>query len=154
MLHTLLLPLYFLHRRATQTATYKLSGNNIKSTIISQAPADAERAFRGEARGAFTWLDCVLREERDGYLRQRCPACIVLHVLHSEATIRLAAAAGILAHEHDNITSSSDDAWAFWLPTLATAVCEDDFWGEEYWPKMELRARQLADAIRQLAEHL
>lgn len=156
MLHTLLLPLYLLHRRAVQAATMHLN-SNINSNIAKNygVRVDVERAFRGDSRSAFAWLDCVLREEQDGYLRQRCAACIVQHVLHSEATIRLAATAGILAHESDQRSSSSNDhAWAFWLPALATAVREDGFWGEECWPDMELRARRLAEAMWQLAEHV
>ena len=141
MLHTLLLPLYLLHQRALHAATSRLTGN------IKSAAVDAERAFRGDSRSAFAWLDCVLREERDGYLRQKCAGCIVQHVLHSEATIRLAATAGILADEYDK-------KWAFWLPALATAVRQDEFWGEEYWPSMEQRARRLAEAMQQLAAHV
>lgn len=149
IIHTLLLPLFLLHTRASQVASSALPP-------CTQTPIETERAFRGDARSAYSWLHCILIEERDCYLTERCPACIVLHVLHSEPTIRFVAVACLLA---DHLQESSDarrakrrlPAFDFWFKALETAVCEDPFWGDSFWPDIEHRAAGLADGVKQVA---
>ncbi|CAI7627473.1 unnamed protein product [Penicillium glandicola] len=133
IIHTLLVPLFLINHQAERIAA---------RTLPSQKGAEPERAFRGEARSAFSWLNCILTEEHDWYLTARCPACIVQHVLHSEPTIRFVTVASQLA--------GARSGFQCWLNALETAVCEDPFWGDAFWPDIEERASRLTDGVQQL----
>ncbi|OOQ90908.1 hypothetical protein PEBR_01974 [Penicillium brasilianum] len=126
-------PLFLINHQAERVAARALP---------SKKGAEPERAFRGEARSAFAWLSCILTEEHDWYLTARCPACIVLHVLHSEPTIRFVTVAALLAGPRSGFDC--------WLAALETAVREDPFWGDAFWPEIEDRAARLADGVQQL----
>ncbi|KAL4931138.1 uncharacterized protein BDV17DRAFT_280381 [Aspergillus undulatus] len=146
IIHTLLLPLFLLHNRASRVAD---------SILPSHKRAESERVFRGEARDAYTWLHCIFSEEHDWYLTERCPACIVLHVLHSEPTIRFVAVACLLSDEllNPGLLNSGRrlPKFDFWMEALETAVSEDPFWGPECWPDIEARACSLIEGIQILA---
>ncbi|KAL4965931.1 uncharacterized protein BDV14DRAFT_189236 [Aspergillus stella-maris] len=146
IIHTLLLPLFLLHNRASRVAD---------SILPSHKRAESERAFRGEARDAYAWLHCIFSEEHDWYLTERCPACIVLHVLHSEPTIRFVAVACLLSDEllNPGLLSSGRrmPKFDFWMEALETAVSEDPFWGPNCWPDIEVRACSLIEGIQVLA---
>lgn len=133
IIHTLLVPLFLINHQAERVAARALP---------SKKGAEPERAFRGEARSAFAWLSCILTEEHDWYLTARCPACIVLHVLHSEPTIRFVTVAALLAGPRSGFDC--------WLAALETAVREDPFWGDAFWPEIEDRAARLAEGVQQL----
>ncbi|KAJ5647986.1 hypothetical protein N7490_004358 [Penicillium lividum] len=133
IIHTLLVPLFLINHQAERIAARALP---------SSKGAEPERAFRGEARSAFAWLHCILTEEHDWYLTARCPTCIVLHVLHSEPTIRFLTVAVQLA--------GSRSGFNCWLTALETAVREDPFWGDAFWPDIEDRASRLTDGVQQL----
>ncbi|THD00270.1 hypothetical protein EYZ11_000320 [Aspergillus tanneri] len=145
IIHTIFLPLFLLHNQVSRLAA---------NVLPSHRGAEPERAFRGEARSAYTWLDCILREEHDWYLTERCPACIVQHVLHSEPTIRFVAVACLLSDHLQGLDllnakrrlPNSD----FWFEALETAVREDPFWGDDFWPDIEYRACALTDGVKQL----
>ncbi|KAL3482286.1 Endoribonuclease L-PSP/chorismate mutase-like protein [Aspergillus californicus] len=144
IIHTLLLPLFLLHDQAS-----RLAG----SMIPAQKGVDSERAFRGEARSAYAWLHCIFSEEHDWYLTERCPACISLHVLHSEPTIRFVAVACLLSDHLLNPSlprSRRLPNFEFWIEALETAVREDPFWGADCWPDIEYRAYSLTDGVKQL----
>ncbi|KAI9934296.1 hypothetical protein ASPWEDRAFT_170078 [Aspergillus wentii DTO 134E9] len=145
IIHTLLLPLFLLHNQASRIAS---------SVLPSQRASEPERAFRGEARSAYAWLHCILTEEHDWYLTERCPACIVLHALHSEPTIRFVAVACLLSDHLQDLgflnARNRLPAFEFWLEALETAVCEDPFWGNDFWPEIEYRACGLTDGVKQL----
>lgn len=119
-----------------------------------RAMTEPERAFRGEARSAYSWLHCVLIEEHDCYLTERCPACIVLHVLNSEPTIRFIAVACLLSGHLQDLefpgSKKQLPTFDFWLEALETAVREDPFWGDDFWPDIEYRACVLTDGVKQL----
>lgn len=143
--HAMLLPLLEIHAEASQIATSVLSSRN---------RAEPERAFTGEARGAYSWLDCILTEERDWCMAEGCPACVVLHVLYSEPTIRVVAVACLLSDLHpDAEMSESRDRlpkFNFWLGALQAAVRRDPLWGDAFWPEIEYRAYRLEMGIKQL----
>lgn len=124
------------------------------SVLPSQRASEPERAFRGEARSAYSWLHCVLTEEHDWYLTERCPACISFHVLHSEPTIRFIAVACLLSDHLQDLEFPSSKkqlpSFDFWLEALETAVREDPFWGDDFWPEIEYRACVLTDGVKQL----
>ncbi|KAB8209498.1 hypothetical protein P875_00021512 [Aspergillus parasiticus SU-1] len=145
IIHTLLLPLFLLHHQASRVASRALP---------SRKAAESERAFRGEARSAYAWLQCILTEEHDWYLTERCPACIVLHVLHSEPTIRFVAVACLLSDHLQGLDllhgKNRLPSFDFWLEALETAVREDPFWGHDLWPDIEYRACALTDGVKQL----
>ncbi|KAL2834910.1 hypothetical protein BDW59DRAFT_937 [Aspergillus cavernicola] len=144
VIHTLLLPLFLLHNQASRVAA---------SILPAHTGAEPERAFRGEARSAYAWLHCIFSEEHDWYLTERCPACIVLHVLHSEPTIRFVAVACLLSDHLLNpglLNSRRLPNFDFWIEALETAVHEDPFWGADCWPDMEYRAYSLTDGVKQL----
>ncbi|KAL1971275.1 hypothetical protein VTN77DRAFT_227 [Rasamsonia byssochlamydoides] len=143
--HALLLPLFEIHNQATQIA---------KRALSRKRGAEPERAFRGEARGAFTWLHSILTEERDFCLAEGCPACVVLHVLYSEPTIRLVAVACLLCDflpetELPEIKNRFP-TFEFWLRALERSVRDDPLWGDAFWPEIEYRAYGLNVDIRQL----
>lgn len=146
IIHTLLLPMFMLHTQASRIAS---------SVLPSQRAEEPERAFRGEARSAYSWLHCVLSEEHDWYLMERCPACIVLHVMHSEPTIRFIAVACLLSDHlqgHDVPHGKRRlPSFDFWLGALERAVREDAFWGDDFWPDIEYRSHNLTDGVKQLA---
>ncbi|KAL4870914.1 hypothetical protein BDV12DRAFT_164900 [Aspergillus spectabilis] len=145
IIHTLLLPLFLLHNQASRVAA---------SSLPAHKGAEPERAFRGEARDAYAWLHCIFSEEHDWYLTERCPVCIVLHVLHSEPTIRFVAVACLLSDHllNPGLLNSSRRLpnFEFWLEALETAVREDPFWGADCWPDIEYRASSLTDGVQQL----
>ncbi|CEL07575.1 hypothetical protein ASPCAL10732 [Aspergillus calidoustus] len=147
IIHTLLLPLFLLHNQASRISARILS---------SHKGAEPERAFRGDARSSFAWLHCIFSEEHDWYLTERCPACIVLHVLHSEPTIRFVAVACLLSDHllNPGLLNSSQRLpnFEFWLESLSTAVREDPFWGADCWPEIEYRACSLTDGVKQLVQ--
>jgi hypothetical protein len=145
IIHTLIRPLFEIHDHAFQIAK-RASGR--------RPDAEPERAFRGAARGAFSWLHCILTEERDFSRTEGCPACVVLHVLHSEPTIRLLAVAcqlrdslpvSDLTHGHEGLPD-----FGFFMRALERAVREDALWGDHFWPEIESRARRLNAEIQQL----
>jgi hypothetical protein len=145
IIHTILPPLFLLHHQASRVAARALP---------SRKGAESERAFRGEARSAYAWLHCILSEEHDWYLTERCPACIVLHVLHSEPTIRFVAVACLLSDHLQGLDLLHGKrllpSFDFWLEALETAVREDPFWGNDFWPDIEYRACALTDGVKQL----
>ncbi|KAE8356527.1 hypothetical protein BDV28DRAFT_145040 [Aspergillus coremiiformis] len=145
IIHTLLLPLFLLHHQVSGVAAM---------TLPSHKGAESERAFRGEARSAYAWLHCILTEEHDWYLTERCPACIVLHVLHSEPTIRFVAVACLLSDHLQGLDllygKPRRPSFDFWLEALERAVREDPFWGNDFWPDIEYRACALTDGVKQL----
>ena len=111
-------------------------------------------AFRGDARSAYSWLQCLVTEERDWCLTRGCPACVVLHVFHSEPLIRMVAvacrapeymkAAGLVPVEYQL------PSFAFWLRALRRAVREDPFWGDGFWKDIMNRASNVEMGIRLL----
>jgi hypothetical protein len=143
VIYTLLLPLFDIHDQATQIATRVLG---------RRKGAEPERAFRSEARGAFTWLHCILTEESDFCLAEGCPACVVLHVLSSEPTIRLVTVACMLGDflPPTDFVDIKKRHFGFWLNAMEKAVREDALWGEEFWPEIHHRAESLAVDIRYL----
>ena len=62
--YALILPLLEIQRYATQLAISMLGDRNI---------FDLELVFRGEARGAFAWLQCFIAEEEKWCSTQGCP---------------------------------------------------------------------------------
>lgn len=146
IIHTLLLPLFLLHNQASRVAVSMLPGH--KAT-------ESERAFRGEARDAYAWLHCIFSEEHDWYMTERCPACIGLHVLHSEPTIRFVAVACLLSDDllNPGLLNSSRrlPSFNFWLEALEMAVREDPFWGADCWPDIEYRACSLINGVQMLS---
>ncbi|KAA8646422.1 uncharacterized protein ATNIH1004_007852 [Aspergillus tanneri] len=135
IIHTIFLPLFLLHNQVSRLAA---------NVLPSHRGAEPERAFRGEARSAYTWLDCILREEHDWYLTERCPACIVQHVLHSEPTIRFVAA-----------WTCSMPKDAYLTPTFGSRHWKQPsgrirFGGDDFWPDIEYRACALTDGVKQL----
>jgi hypothetical protein len=116
---------------------------------------EPERAFRGEARDAFTWLHCILTEEQDFCLAEGCPACVVSHVLSSEPTIRLVTVACLLCDllpevEPCEVQTMNLPNFVFWLETMEKAVCDDPLWGDRFWPAIEHRAKCLSLQIKHL----
>ncbi|KAL1989504.1 hypothetical protein VTN49DRAFT_6701 [Thermomyces lanuginosus] len=144
IIYTILQPLFDILDQATQIAATALGDTQ---------RCELERMFRGDARGAFTWLHCILTDERQFCLAEGCPACVVLHALHSEPTIRVLAVACLLCDVADDLNIAKPlQGHVFWLPVLEKAVCDDPLWGDGFWPDIEQRARSLAMDIKQLIE--
>ena len=135
---------------------------------------DLELVFRGEARGAFAWLQCFIAEEEDWCSTQGCPgrspyaalhlrmltsfkACVVTHVLEAEPTIRIIVTACRLAASLRRINDPAAGeepnplpVFDFWLSSLRTALDEDPFWGPNIWKELEPRASNLEHGIHQM----
>ncbi len=62
--HALILPVLEIHRHATDLAKMILGNRNI---------FDLELVFRGEARGAFAWLQCFIADEEEWCYARGCP---------------------------------------------------------------------------------
>lgn len=62
--YALILPVIEIYRYASQLARSMLGNRNI---------FDLELVFRGEARGAFSWLQCFIVEEKDWCSTRGCP---------------------------------------------------------------------------------
>ena len=62
--HAIVLPVLHIHRQASKIA---------QSFLCSKSISDLELAFTGEARGAFSWLQCLVGEEEDVCLTRGCP---------------------------------------------------------------------------------
>ena len=162
--YALILPLLEIQRCATQLAISMLGDRNI---------FDLELVFRGEARGAFAWLQCFIAEEKDWCSAQGCPgmrpytawnvrlltrgkACIVSHVLMAEPTIRIIVTACRLAASlRRNDSTIGEDpnrlpVFDFWLSSLRGALDEDPFWGPDIWKELEPRASNLENGIHQM----
>lgn len=74
--YALILPVLEIYRYARQLATSMLGDRNL---------FDLELVFRGEAQGAFAWLQCFIAEEKDFCMMRGCPGisschCQPLHI--------------------------------------------------------------------------
>ena len=155
--HALILPVLEIFRHATEVAKSMLGERNI---------FDLELVFRGEARGAFSWLHCFIAEEEDWCLTRGCPgtitfqsyslecanwpiACIVSKVLEAEPTVRIVLVACRLSsslrqpHNLPNLPVLD-----FWLSSLRNALNEDPFWGPDFRQHLESRAELLEKGIQ------
>lgn len=139
--HALVLPVLWIYRYASRLATSLLGDRNI---------VDLELVFRGEARGAFAWLQCFMVEEEDWCMTRGCPACVVSHILQAEPTIRIVLVAGRLSQSLRHCGGSPSPVLDFWLLSLRKALEEDIFWGPGFWEDIDARASWLEQGIREL----
>jgi len=156
ILHAVLLPICQIR---TQAALY---ASSILSTRLNASPSQARRsvvdhevAFRGQARSAFSWLQCFISQEQEWVLTQGCPACVVLKILHDEPFIRIVVAACRLSSYLQDLlqshgTPSTLPDFSFWLTAVQIAVTEDSFWGLHFWTDIEARAISLESGIKEL----
>ena len=158
--YALIHPVLEIHQYATQLAISMLGDRNI---------FDLELVFRGEARGAFAWLQCFIAEEKAWCSTRGCPgtvvlqspaaapllrsiACVVEYVLQAEPTTRIVLTACRLAA---SLRRASDNpqtlpGFDFWLSSLRTALSDDPFWGPGFWKVLEPRALSLENGIHQM----
>ncbi|CAL8581691.1 hypothetical protein XPA_007376 [Xanthoria parietina] len=147
--YALIVPVLEIYRHATVIAKALLGNRHI---------FDLELVFRGEARGAFSWLQCFVMEEEDWCLTRGCPGCIVTHALVAEPTIRLILVACKLSSALNNHPdpqphhSTSPPLLDFWQHALKKALDEDPFWGPHVWRTFESRAKALERGIEDLVE--
>lgn len=78
--YALILPVLQIHRHAVRIAKALLGNRHL---------FDLELVFRGEARGAFAWLQCFVTEEEDWCLTKGCPG-EPFHASHSPHPIAIA----------------------------------------------------------------
>jgi hypothetical protein len=168
ILHSLLLPILQIQSQATTFATQALSrqwhSRRCRYPSSPGSPSlvvDLEVAFRGDARGAFSWLQCFMAEEREWSRTEGCPACVALKILHSEPFIRIVVASCRLSSHLRKTTRPKEDGQAlrssssfpdfdFWETAVRRAVADDDFWGLHFWEDIEGRAQGLETGIRNL----
>ncbi|MCJ1335153.1 hypothetical protein MMC09_000419 [Bachmanniomyces sp. S44760] len=142
IMHALLAPVLQLYREASRVA---------ESFLGTYLEYDLELAFRGEARGAFTWLQCLIMEEGDWCSTRGCPACVVSHTLQSEPTIRLSLMACRLSRTLRKQTASPDlPLFDFWRSSLRNALDRDPFWGSKHAKEIEERAAALEICVKDL----
>lgn len=140
--HALIFPILELFRHASNVAKSMLGNRNI---------FDLELVFRGEARGAFAWLQCFIAEEEDWCLTRGCPACVVGKVLEAEPTIRMVLVACRLSQSLRQPQSTAQlPVFDFWLSSLRNALNEDPFWGPGFKEHLERRAAALEHGLNEL----
>jgi hypothetical protein len=183
ILHSLLLPLLQIRSQAAsfaaQTIYHKSQNRCPRRPTSPRSVVDLELAFRGAARGAFSWLQCFIAEERDWCSTYGCPACAVLKTLHSEPFIRIVVASchlsahlrkvlaganqyassshNVQSHTRTPALASSSSStssplpdFTFWPTAVQQAVSEDDFWGLHFWHDIDARARDLDHGVKDL----
>jgi hypothetical protein len=123
---------------------------------------DLELAFRGEARSAFLWMQCFMGEEQDWCYTKGCPACMTLHALSTESTVRATLAAAQLSIPKLSSTdSTSSEAYAdandpslpdfsAILPAVEQALNHDPFWGPGSYAQFLSRSTRLTLGIHDL----
>ena len=171
IIHSLLSPLVRIHKRASFLAS------RVPCTLDA---TDHELAFRGEARGVFSWLQCLVSEEENWLYTQGCPACVVLHVMQNEPSMRLVLAGARLARafqggcrewieaegllgsdcgcggaidsgRHDPFVEGTDmPAFQFWSQSLREAIEKDSSWDPEIAVEMEERAARVEQGFMAL----
>jgi hypothetical protein len=153
ILHTVLLPVRLIFAQAAHYASSILSFH--QPSCPRRLAVDLEVAFRGQARSAFSWIQCFTSQERDWVLTKGCPACVVLKTLNDESYIRIL----IAACRFSSYLQSLVQSWgvvatmpdtSFWLTAVRHAVIEDSFWGSQLWAKIEARATNLESGIQEL----
>jgi hypothetical protein len=153
ILHTVLLPVRLICAKAAHYARSILSFH--QPNCPRRLAADLEVAFRGQARSAFSWIQCFTSQERDWVLTKGCPACVVLKTLNDESFIRIIVAAcrasGYLRNhvQSQGVVATMPDT-SFWLTAVRHAVTEDSFWGFQFWTEIEARAINLELGIQEL----
>ncbi|MCJ1456687.1 hypothetical protein MMC28_007050 [Mycoblastus sanguinarius] len=141
--YALILPVLEIYRHAAQLARSMLGDRNI---------FDLELVFRGDARGAFAWLQCFITEEEEWCSTRGCPACVVSYVLQAEPTIRIVLTACRLAQSLRRANENADifPVFDFWLSSLRTALDEDEFWQPNFWKDSEQKVANLENGIQQM----
>ncbi|KAI4251961.1 MAG: hypothetical protein LQ352_004548 [Teloschistes flavicans] len=140
--YALIVPILEIYRHATQVANALLGNRHI---------FDLELVFRGEARGAFSWLQCFVHEEEDWCLTRGCPACVVSYALQAEPTIRMILVACRLSESLTQQHNTSHlPIFEFWTQAMKKALDEDPFWGPNLWKDFEARAQKLEKGIEDL----
>ena len=71
IIYALIFPVLAIHQYATQLAISMLGDRNI---------FDLELVFRGEARGAFSWLQCFFTEEKEWCSPRGCPGAQMTYI--------------------------------------------------------------------------
>ncbi|KAL8925551.1 MAG: hypothetical protein Q9208_003442 [Pyrenodesmia sp. 3 TL-2023] len=130
--HALILPVLEIHRHAARLANTLLGSRHI---------FDLELVFRGDARGAFSWLQCFVVEEEDWCLTKGCP----------EPTIRMILVACQLSSSVRQSNNASHlPIFDFWSHVMKKTLDEDPFWGPALWEDFESRATALKKGIEEL----
>jgi hypothetical protein len=156
ILHALLLPVRQICSEAAGYAHTTLPSSRHSSPKPSRRTSvDLEVAFRGQARSAFSWLQCFIREECEWMAAKGCPTCVVLQTLQDEPFIRIVVAAcRVSRYLHDLLESRGEQLslpdFSFWLDAIRYAVSEDAFWGVHFWYDIEARAMGLEAGIQDL----
>lgn len=153
ILHAVLLPVRLICAQAAHYASSVLSFH--QPSCPRRLAVDLEVAFRGQARSAFSWIQCFTSQEQDWVLTKGCPACVVLKTLNDEPFIRIVTAACRLSGYLQNLAQSQEVVatmpdTSFWLTAVRHAVIEDPFWGFQFWAKIEARAINLELGIQEL----
>lgn len=149
VLHALLVPIVELFDKACAIA---------EQATHAQRAEELEYAYTGNGRGAFTWLQCFLENERDWCYTKGCPACIAEHALDSEFTIRMLFAACLLSDVHYPFTLEGPTlpSFMFFLESLDLALINDSLWGAEFFeitqPKAVATRNGIEDLIHQCLE--
>ncbi|KAI4092068.1 MAG: hypothetical protein LQ348_002712 [Seirophora lacunosa] len=140
--YALILPVLEIHRHALQIAKALLGNRHV---------FDLELVFRGEARGAFSWLQCFVMEEEDWCLTKGCPGCVVSYIIQAEPTIRMILVACRLSSSlRQQRNTSHLPMFDFWFHVMKRALDEDPFWGPGLWKDFEARAVALEKGIEEL----
>ncbi|KAL8704303.1 MAG: hypothetical protein Q9201_002525 [Fulgogasparrea decipioides] len=158
--YAIIVPVLEIYRHASQVAKALLGNRHI---------FDLELVFRGEARGAFSWLQCFVKEEEDWCLTRGCPGrgrhwgkptkarltevigCIVSYALQAEPTIRMVlVACRLSASLRQQPNTSHLPMFDFWSQAMKKALDEDPFWGPGLWKDFEARAKALEKGIEEL----
>ena len=155
ILHAMTMPVVELYKEASALAA---------AALCSQSPKEVEVAFKGEARFAFLWLQCLITEEEDWCHTRGCPACNTLQTLSTELTIRGAITSALLSTKDAQVpdTPSSETEseaeeqqptlpdFAIILGALEQAMDNDTFWGPGHYAQQLARSKRIVSGIQEL----
>jgi hypothetical protein len=152
ILHGLTMPVVQLYHQASSLAAAALCTDKVH---------DLELAFRGEARGAFIWMQCFMGEDEEWCYTRGCPACTTLHILSTESTVRATLSAAQLSIPKLVSTTSSLEAnsdscdpslpdFSAVLPAMEHALNNDPFWGPGNFDQILSRSTRLTLGIHDL----
>lgn len=140
VIHALIIPVAALYTRSATLAS---------AALCSSRAEDLEIAYKEDARTAFVLLQCLVQEEAAWCFGRGCSACLVLHTLESQATIRMAIAGALMANEESTTEQGTAPAQlSTFLPAIAHAVESDPFWGREYYANIISKAESLRSGIQ------
>ncbi|KAL8973056.1 MAG: hypothetical protein Q9197_002517 [Variospora fuerteventurae] len=135
--YALILPVLEIYRHAVQVAKALLGNRHL---------FDLELVFRGEARGAFSWLQCFVMEEEDWCRTKGCPG---KKANQPNQPTYLADLSHIYYYSYYSLCAQRPPH-PLTKKVMKQALDDDPFWGPRPWKDFEARAVALEKGVEEL----